>query len=178
MNTKALAISAVSLAQAYVLSYIKFKLPFFAASVTACSMFFITFTGYIFGLRIGLLVAFAYSMLQFLQGPYILSLFQVGCDYLLAFTCLGLSGCFQKKKHGLVIGYLVAVFGRGVFHVLGGYLYWMDYMPETFPKALAFGYPVIANFVPILIEAAVTVLLISLSPVKKSLERVKKYLLE
>ena len=41
---------------------------------------------------------------------------------------MGLSGLFTKsKKYGLLKAYIVAILARGAFHVLGGYLYWMDF---------------------------------------------------
>ena len=88
----------------------------------------------------------AYGILQFLQEPYVLSLFQVCCDYLLAFAGLGLAGLFHKSKKGLLKGYLLGILVRGAFHTLGGYLYWMDYMPDNFPKALTSVYPIIYNY--------------------------------
>ncbi len=67
-NVKSLVFSAISLAIAYVLSYLQpYKLPW-GGSVTVFSMFFITIVGYWYGLKAGLTVAFAYSILQFLQS--------------------------------------------------------------------------------------------------------------
>ena len=128
-SAKQLAYCAMALALAYVTSFIKvFKLPY-GGSVTLLSMLFIVLVANWYGVKTGLLVGFAYGMLQFLQEPYVLSVFQVCCDYVLAFAALGLAGAFRNKKHGLLVGYIVAVLARGVFHTLGGYLYWMDYMP-------------------------------------------------
>ena len=175
-NVKAVVCSAISLAIAFVLSYVQpYKLPW-GGSVTLFSMFFITLVGYWYGLKAGLTVAFAYSILQFIQsgGSYILTPFQVCCDYFFAFTALGLSGLFKDKKNGLVIGYIVGIAVRGLFHAIGGYIYWMDYMPEEFPKALAWAYPIIYNYSYIVIEGIVTVIIISLPTVKKALAQVKK----
>ncbi len=175
-NVRTLVFSAISLAIAYVLSYIQpYKLPW-GGSVTLFSMFFITLIGYWYGLKAGLTVALAYSILQFIQsgGTYILTPFQVCCDYFFAFTALGLSGLFKEKKNGLLIGYIVAIAARGFFHTLGGYLYWMEYMPEEFPKALAWAYPIIYNYSYIVIEGIVTVIIISIPPVKKALAQVKR----
>ena len=174
-NARSLVFSAIALAVAFVLSYVKpFELPW-GGSVTLFSMFFVTLIGYWYGLKAGLMAAFAYSILQFLQsgGSYILTPFQVCCDYFFAFTALGLSGLFKDKKNGLLIGYLVGIFARGFFHTLGGYLYWMEYMPDEFPKALAGIYPIVYNYSYILIEGVVTVVLIMLPTVKNALSRVK-----
>jgi len=174
MSAKQLAFCGVALALGFATSYIKLYDPPYGGSVTLLSMLFICLPGNWYGLAVGLLVAFVYGILQFLQGPYVLSLFQVACDYLLAFTALGLSGLFAGKKNGLSWGYLVGVIARGVFHSLGGYLYWMEYMPEEFPKSLAALYPIIYNYTYLLIEAALTLIIINLPPVKKALEEVRK----
>ena len=137
-------------------------------------MLFIVLVGYWYGPRTGLLIAFVYGILQFIQEPYILSFFQVCCDYLFAFTMLGLSGFFRNKKRGLLKGYLVSVLARGFFHVIGGYLYWMEYMPENFPKSLAFAYPIIYNYGFLLAEAVITVIIISIPAVIKAIDYVGK----
>lgn len=46
-------------------------------------------------------------------------------------------------------------------------------MPDNFPQALAFAYPIIYNYSYLLAEGAITVILLSLPPVKKALEQVK-----
>ena len=137
-------------------------------------MLFIVLIGYWYGAKTGILVGFVYGIMQFLQEPYVLSLFQVCCDYLLAFAALGLGGFFRNKKHGLFKGYLVAILMRGAFHALGGYLYWMDYMPDEFPKAISFLYPIVYNYSYILAEGVLTVILLSIPAVKKALEQVRQ----
>ena len=158
MTTQQLVTCAVALALAYVTSYIKiFKLPF-GGSVTLFSMLFIVLIGYWYGAKIGILTGLVYGIFQFLQEPYVLSLFQVCCDYILAFGAMGIAGFFSKsKKHGLVKAYLAAILARGAFHALGGYLYWMDYMPSDFPKSLTALYPIIYNYSFILAEGILTV---------------------
>ena len=80
---------------------------------------------------------------------------------------------FYQKKNGLIKGYIVAILVRGLFHTIGGYLYWMDYMPDNFPKSLAAIYPIVYNYSYILAEAVITLIVISLPPVKKALARVR-----
>ena len=127
---KQLAFCAMGLALAYLASYIKpIELPF-GGTVTLFSMLFIVLIAYWYGVKTGILVGLAYGILQFIQEPYVLSFFQVCCDYILAFAALGIAGLFQNRKKGLRNGYLIAILARGFFHTLGGYLYWMDYMPE------------------------------------------------
>lgn len=175
-KTKTLVFSAVCLALAFVLSYIQpYKLPW-GGSVTLFSMLFICLVGNWYGLRAGLTVAFTYSILQFIQGggTYILTPLQVCCDYFFAFTALGFSGVFANKKNGLIKGYLLGIFLRGAFHSIGGYLYWMDYMPDNFPKALTAVYPIVYNYSYILIEGIVTVIILCIPAVKSALNRIKQ----
>ena len=176
--TKQLVFSGTAMALAFIASYLKiFNMPF-GGSVTLFSMLFICLIGYWYGPGAGLLTGLAYGILQFLQEPIVLSPFQVGCDYILAFAGLGLSGLFHKAKNGLVKGYILGVLVRGLFHVIGGYLYWMDYMPENFPPALASVYPIVYNYSYLLAEGALTLIVISLAPVKKALGQLKKMALE
>lgn len=174
MTTQQLVTCAVALALAYVTSYIKlFKLPF-GGSVTLFSMLFIVLIGYWYGPKIGILTGLVYGIFQFLQEPYVLSLFQVCCDYILAFGAMGIAGFFSKsKKHGLVKAYLAAILARGAFHALGGYLYWMDYMPSNFPKSLTALYPIIYNYSFILAEGILTVIVISIPAVSKALNQIR-----
>lgn len=174
ISSKQLVYCGVAMALAYVTSYLKlFKLPF-GGSVTLFSMLFICLIGYWYGPKMGIITGLAYGILQFLQEPYVLTLFQVCCDYIFAFAALGLSGLFYKSKNGLLKGYILAVFVRGVFHSLGGYLYWMEYIPDNFPKALTQLYPIIYNYSFLLAEAALTIIVIMLPPTKKALLQVKK----
>ena len=173
-SARRLAYCAMAVALAYVTSFIKpFELPY-GGSVTLLSMLFIVLVGNWYGVKTGVLVGFAYGVLQFLQEPYFLSLFQVCCDYVLAFAALGLSGLFRKRKNGLLIGYIAAVLPRGFFHSLGGYLYWMDYMPENFPQSLRTLYPIIYNYSYLLAEGVITVIIIRLPAVSNAMERIRK----
>ena len=178
MTTHQLVFCAVAIALAFVTSFIKiFEMPW-GGSVTLCSMLFIVLVGNWYGVGTGILVGLVYGILQFLQGPYVLSFFQVGCDYIFAFAALGLAGLFAKKEHGLLKGYIVAVFARGLFHVIGGYLYWMSYMPDSFPKSLTAVYPIVYNYSYLLIEGVITVIIISIPAVAKALGTVKKMAIE
>ena len=171
---KEINFSAVSIAIAFALSYIKIiHLPW-GGSATLLSMFFVTLVGYLYGPAVGIIGAFAYSMLQFIQGGggYILSPMQVGMDYLFAFTALGVSAFFYKKKNGLLIGYICAILLRGLFHSIGGYMFWMDYMPEEFPANLAAVYPIVYNYAYILTEGLITVIVISIPAVRNGIKNV------
>lgn len=174
MSTRQLVFCAMALALAFVTSYIKLlELPW-GGSITLCSMLFIVLIGNWYGVQTGILVGLAYGILQFIQEPYVLSFFQVCCDYILAFAALGVAGFFAKKNNGLLKGYIAAVLARGVFHSLGGYLYWMDYMPDSFPQSLKSIYPIVYNYSFLLAEGVITVIIISIPAVAGGINQVKK----
>lgn len=174
MSTKQLIFCAVSIALAFVTSYIKiFEMPW-GGSVTLCSMLFIVMVANWYGVKAGVLVGLAYGILQFIQEPYVLSLFQVCCDYVLAFAALGVAGLFNKSTQGLIKGYIAAVLARGAFHALGGYLYWMSYMPDNFPQSLKSVYPIVYNYSFLLAEALITAAVISVPAVASALNQVKR----
>mgnify|MGYP005763938647 FL=1 len=178
MGTRQLVFCAMAMALAFITSYLKlFNMPW-GGSVTLCSMLFIVLVANWYGPKTGVLVGLAYGILQFIQEPYVLSFFQVCCDYILAFAALGVAGFFAKSKHGLLKGYIAAVIARGAFHALGGYLYWMDYMPDNFPKALTSVYPIVYNYSYLLAEGIITVIIISIPAVSKALNRIKQTALQ
>ncbi len=178
MGTRQLVFCACAIALAFVTSYMRIVTLPWGGSITLCSMLFIVLAANWYGVGTGILVGLAYGILQFLQEPFVLSFFQVCCDYILAFAALGLAGFFSRRKNGLVIGYIVAVFARGVFHSIGGYLYWMSYMPDSFPQALKGVYPIVYNYSYLLAEGLITVILISIPAVSKGLARVKQMALD
>lgn len=173
-SAKKLTVAGISLALAFVTSYIKFELPM-GGSITMFSMFFICFVGYAYGVKVGFATAFAFSLLQFIQtgSSYFLTPFQTCCDYFFAFTALGIAGFFFNKKNGLVKGFILAALVRGLFHTIGGYIYWMDYMPEWFPASLRNLYSIIYNYSYILGEMIITLVVINVPAVKHGIERIK-----
>lgn len=173
--TKQLVFCAISIALAFVTSYIKFaKLPF-GGSITLFSMFFICFAGYLYGAKTGVLTGLVYGILQFLQDPYFYSIGQFLLDYPLAFACLGLAGLFRTKKAGLQIGIFVGVFGRYLCHVLSGYIFFGMYAPEGMnPLIYTLGY----NLTYILPELIATLAVVSIPAVKNALQQVQRMGLE
>ena len=60
----------------------------------------------------------------------------------------------------------------------GGYLYWMSYMPDNFPKSLTAVYPILYNYSYLLAEGIITVIIISVPAVSKALIQVKRAALQ
>lgn len=168
-TTKKLVFSAMAIALALVTSYLKiFHMPM-GGSITLFSMLFICLIGYWYGPAVGITTGVAYGLLQFAIEPYFYTIPQVIVDYPLAFGALGLAGFFCNKKNGLLIGYLVGASGRFVFAFLSGYIFFGMYAPETWNPAL---YSAAYNISYIGAEALLTVIVLSLPPVKKGIEAI------
>ena len=171
LTTKQIVYSAVALALAIVCSMIKFANLPMGGSITLFSMLFIVLIGYWYGPYVGLMTGVAYGLLQFVMEPIFYTVPQMLLDYPLAFGALGLAGFFYKKKHGLQIGYIVAVFGRYVFACISGVVFFYSYAPEGMnPVVYSIGY----NATYLVPEAVVTLVLVSLPPVAKALSYVKR----
>ena len=175
VTPKKLVFCAMAIALGTMLSNIKlFHFPT-GGSITLLSMLVICLPGYWFGLGAGLLTGVAYGVLQLIIDPYVLYPMQVVVDYILAFGALGLSGLFSNAKHGLIKGYVAAVLGRFVFVTISGWIFFGEYAWEGWnPLAYSLAY----NAIYIFAEAAVTILVLLVPPVKNAMASVKKLALE
>lgn len=170
-NIKQLVFCAMAVALGTVLSNIKlFQFPW-GGSVTLLSMLVICLPGYFYGLGAGLMTGLAYGVLQLLIDPYVLFPMQLVLDYLLAFGALGLSGLFSKAKNGLLKGYIAAILGRYVFVSLSGWLFFAEYAWEGW-NPLA--YTLVYNGIYIFAEAAMSIVVILLPPVKSAIGQIRK----
>ncbi len=176
LKTKQLVFASTAIALAIVTSFIKFGSLPFGGSITLFSMFFISFVGYLYGLKVGLLTAIAYGILQLIIEPYIYHPLQILLDYPFAFGCLGLSGIFgnnrmKSSQYNLLYGYLIGVFGRYICHVISGYIFFRNYAPESWnPMLYTLGY----NSTYIVPEVIATVVILLLPSIRNALMEVKK----
>ena len=172
LSIKQLTFCAMALALGTILSNVKlFHFPT-GGSITLLSMLVICLPGYWFGLGVGIMAGVAYGLLQLLFDPYVLYPTQLIVDYLLAFGALGLSGLFasQNIKNGLVKGYVAGVLGRFVFAVISGWIFFGSYAWEGWG---ALPYSIVYNAIYIFSEAAITIVLLLLPPVKKVMGQIK-----
>lgn len=175
LTIKQLGFCAMAIALGTVLSYIKlFHFPW-GGSITLLSMLVICLPGYFFGLGAGLMTGLAYGVMQLLIDPYVLSPLQLVVDYFLAFGALGFSGLFSKAKNGLVKGYIAAVMGRYVFAVISGWIFFGAYAWEGWDPML---YSLVYNGIYIFAEAAISIVVIVMPPVKSAVERIRWIALE
>ena len=168
---KKLVFCAMGVALSMVTSYVKLWHMPMGGSITLMSMFFITVIGYWYGLRLGVTTAIAYGLLQLILDPYVISIPQLICDYVLAFGALGLSGLFKNRKHGLYEGYIIGVIGRFIFTFLSGVIFFGMYAADYGMSAVVYSFLYNAGY--ILPELVLTLIITSLKPVKSVLERVK-----
>lgn len=175
IKTKQIVFSAMAIALATVISTV-IKLPSLpqGGSITLFSMLVISLIGYWYGPITGITAAVAYGIIQLIVGPYIVHPLQVLLDYPLAFGALGLSGFFSKKKHGLIIGYLVGVLGRFVFVMISGLIFYTTYVEGLQGNLAAIWASTLYNLSYIGPEALATLAILAIPPVNKMFEQIKK----
>ena len=193
-TTTMLAESALMIAIATVCSLIKIDLPF-GGGVTVVSMLPLIMISHRHGWRWGLLTAFAYSLIQLIFGldnvgyaaniPMAFGI--VFFDYIVAYTVLGLSGIFGKKRASVAVGIAVTFGLRFLCHYVTGVWIWKEWMPEKFfglTMTTPFVYSALYNGWYMFVELALTMLVAMLiykplekfftSPVENAAEPSKK----
>lgn len=173
-DTKKLVFSAMAIALAITVAAL-LTLPSLpnGGSTTLFSMLIVTLVGYWYGPKVGITAGITYGILQFITGPYFLSPIQVSLDYLLAFGALGFSGFFSNRRHGLVLGYLVGVFGRYFFTMMSGLIFYTEYVGDLNGNMYAIYGAFAYNFSYIGTECIITLILLSIPAVRSMLARVK-----
>lgn len=123
LRIRALCEGAILLALAIVLNLV--SKPIFANMVNGGSvslaMFPILFYAHRWGLGRGLLMGFAYGLLDMLlDGGYAWGWQSILLDYLVAYTALGLGGLFRGKAWGIFPGIATGCLGRFIVHHISG----------------------------------------------------------
>ena len=196
-KTKRITESAMLIAMAIVLELVsKVFIPEmpFGGQVTLAAMLPVVLISYRHGVRWGLVAGGAYAMMEMVIGARtVAAAFQPGyfgegrlilnalimclLDYLLAFTVLGVGGCFRsrvgKPGKALALGSAVALGSRYLCHVLSGYILFSGWAEWFFtqdgfpawgaalveslsPGALGWVYSLVYNGMYMLPELAVT----------------------
>ena len=162
-KTKRLTESSLLIAIAVVLELVgKMLIPPmpFGGQLTLCAMLPVVLISYRHGVRWGLTAGFCYAMVQMAMGAgTVTAAFQPGyfgdgtmigkallmclLDYVLAYTLLGLGGCFRKCIHNssisLMCGSLAALGGRYIAHIFSGYILFSGWAEWFFTQE---GFPV------------------------------------
>lgn len=160
-NTKLIASIGVALALSIVLSFFKlYKLPF-GGSVTLGSMVPIILVSLVYGPEVGFLTGLLYGIIDLILDPYILHPVQVLFDYPLPYMALGVAGYFKDKK---LLGTIVAVFARFIFHYIAGITFWAS----TAPKGTSpYIYSLVYNGSFLSIDGLICLVIIAVIPIKQ-----------
>ncbi|MEZ4627030.1 MAG: energy-coupled thiamine transporter ThiT [Eubacteriales bacterium] len=167
-RTKELVYGALSITLAFVLSYFKlFTLPY-EGSITLLSMLPIFVYAAYFGPAYGFTAAFAFSLLQVIQGAYIVHPVQFILDYFVAFTLLGTASFFPKN---LPLGAAVAGFLRMMASTVSGAVFFGAYAAD-YGFTNVWAYSLVYNFFSIGVDTILCVVVASLPPVQRLFKRV------
>lgn len=169
ITTRMLVQGALCVALAFVLSYIKlFSMPM-GGSITLFSMLPIFMFAWMYGPTAGLLAGFAYSLLQVVQGAWIVHPVQFVLDYFISFTVLGLAGFFPKS---LALGSAVGGFARMICGIISGVVFFADSAAEA-GYSSAFLYSFMYNFTTIGVDTILCVIAALIPVVSKTAIRIR-----
>lgn len=165
LTTNIITNVGVALALGTVLKMVKFfQLPN-GGSATLGSMVPILLIGLLYGSEIGILTGLLFGLLDFILGPYIMHPVQVLFDYPLAFAALGIAGFFKdKSKVQMLIGVILAICGRFLFHFISGIVFYGSYAQ---PGQSAAAYSFLYNLSYIGPEAVLCILILAILPIKQ-----------
>lgn len=170
-DTKAMVTSAVLVALSIALNQIiLFRMPQ-GGSITAFSMLPIVVCAYIFGVRRGLMAGMCVGLIDLIFNPYVIHPIQMLLDYPLAFGALAFAGLMRARKFGLISGYILGLLSRYFCAVLSGIIFFGQYAPEGFN---AFTWSIYYNITYLGVEGALTVIVLCIPVVRKSIEQLKK----
>ncbi len=172
LSAKAISVAAIFISLAFVSNNFlpRWRLPN-GGSVTLFSMLFLYLIGYIAGLKVGIIGGMTYGVLDLLFSASAYYPLQILLDFPLAFGALGVGAVMRDKKGGLYTGYALGVFLRFVMSFLSGYFFFAEYTPEGFSPVM---WAIVYNGTYMLIEAVITLIVISLRPVRDAIDRMKK----
>ncbi len=166
-KTQKLVYGALSLTLAFVLSYFKlFSLPF-GGTITLVSMLPIFAYAAYFGPVYGFTAAFAFSLLQVIQGAYIVHPIQFVLDYFVAFTLMGVASFFPKN---VPLGAAVAGLSRMLASTVSGAIFFKD-AGFSYGFANPWVYSLIYNGLTIGVDTLLCVAVAALPPVKRLFDR-------
>lgn len=135
-TTKSIVYGGACVAASFVLSFIKISMNY-GGSITLASMLPLFIYCYVFGVGKGLVVGVVYGLLQFIQGPYFLTVPQFLLDYILPFAGICLAGVFKKimpEKGAIFCGAVLFSILRLAFHIGSGIIWFgMDSVVDTLP---------------------------------------------
>jgi thiamine transporter len=160
-NTRIITHVGLALALSTVLAIFKlYELPA-GGSITLGSMVPILLIAFFYGPEIGFLTGLLYGVISLILNPFVLSPVQVLFDYPLPFMALGVAGYFKDKK---ILGAIVAIFVRFIFHYIAGITFWASSAPKGTSPYL---YSLIYNGSFLGIDGIICVAIIAVLPLRQ-----------
>lgn len=141
-NAQTMAVGAMCMALASVLSCIKLWSMPLGGSITLMSMLPLLLFAYCYGTAPGLVLGALYGVMQFLlDGARFAALGAIPnlLDYPIAFGLLGLAGLcggMANQKVGLTLGFILGCAGRCFASFLSGVVFYAEYAPEGWNPAV------------------------------------------
>ncbi len=142
-STRDVTYAAICIAASFALSFFGYSLPQ-GGTITPASVLPVMIYCHYYGTRKGFIVCVAFTLLQFMQNPYIMTPFQVILDYFLPYLAIIFSAVipFNREKHdsllkegkhtmsahlGFFIGAAIYTVVRYTSHVLSGAIFFGEY---------------------------------------------------
>lgn len=179
MNTKVSKIqkftmSALFVALAYILNFIKIiRLPL-GGSIKPFSMLALALPGYFFGLPYGFVASTVYGLLKLAFADSVVNIVSLLLDYFFAYFVFGITGFAYKKSYKtFIFVFFVAVVLRFIVTAVSGYVFWSEYTPENFNPIL---YAVLYNGAYIFGEWGLTTVILFIKQVRVMIESFNKKL--
>lgn len=169
-DTRGLVLSALFAALYLVLNqFVLLQFPQ-GGSITLLSMFAITSCAYLLGIRRAIMAGMCAGLVSLIFNPYVIHPLQLLLDYPLAVGALGFAGLAGSRKGSLLIGYLIGVLCRYFCVTLSGIVFFGAYAAEGFN---AVTWSLYYNGCYIGAEAALTVFVLALPPVRRAFAHMK-----
>lgn len=160
MRTRLITQIGISLALATILHIITiYHLPQ-GGSITPGSMVPLFIMALYYGPKIGIITGLLFGIINLILNPFIVHPVQLLLDYPLAFMVLGVAGFFKNP----IIGALVGLTGRFMFHFISGIVFFSSYAPQGMSPYL---YSVIVNGLFMGVEGIICIVVISLLPLNQ-----------
>lgn len=161
LNARIITHIGLALALAVILKSIRLYHFPQGGSVTLGSMVPILVIALFYGPELGFLTGFLYGLLTLIMDPYILHPVQVLFDYPLPFMSLGVAGYFKDRE---VVGSLLAVISRFIFHFISGVVFFGSYAPEGMSPVI---YSLSLNGSYLAVEGIICLVVIGLLPLDR-----------
>lgn len=115
-----LCYAAVSVALAFVLSFIEIPIGFQGGSINFVMIPLIVFAVYRGGVIWGIGAGLVFGTLKLLTGSSAVTWASILLDYTFAYGAVGLAGIFRGKKYGGILGAFVGCVARFAVHFISG----------------------------------------------------------